>query len=291
MSNHVTIVEVGPRDGLQNEAHPIPLGAKVAFINALSRTGLTAIETTSFVSPKAVPQMADAVEVMAEIERAPGIRYLALTPNEKGFERALASNVESIALFTSATEEFCQANIRCSIEESFARFEPVISRAKALNIWVRGYVSVAFVCPFSGDVDPQAAVDVGARLLSLGCDEICFADTVGRATSAQIDAVLARSESVIQIEITSLHVHDTGGRALENIDVAMERGIRIIDGSAGGLGGCPFAPGAPGNVATETIVRHLHERGFETSVDPDQVEAAVAIVRPYLSTREVQAST
>ena len=289
MSNRVTIVEVGPRDGLQNEAHPIPHSAKMAFINALSRTGLSVIETTSFVSPKAVPQMADAVAVMAEIERVPGIRYLALTPNEKGFERALASNVENIALFTSATEAFCQANIRCTIDESFARFEPVVLRAKAMNIWVRGYVSVAFVCPFSGDVNPNAAVEVGARLLAMGCDEICFADTVGRATPDQIDAVFAGSESIIPIERTSLHVHDTGGRALENIDVALERGVRIIDGSAGGLGGCPFAPGAPGNAATEAIVRHLHRRGFETGVDPDRVETAVEIVRPYLSPREVQA--
>jgi isopropylmalate/homocitrate/citramalate synthase len=286
MSNHVTIVEVGPRDGLQNEAQPIPLSAKVAFIDALSKTGLTAIETTSFVSPKAVPQMADAVDVMADIERVPGIRYLALTPNEKGFERALESSVKNIALFTSATEAFCQANIRCSIDESFVRFEPVVSRAKAANIWVRGYVSVAFVCPFSGDVDPQATVDVGARLLAMGCDEICFADTVGRATPAQIHAVLIRSRSHIPIEITSLHVHDTGGRALENIDVALERGVRIIDGSAGGLGGCPFAPGAPGNAATESIVRHLHKRGFETGVDADLVEAAVRIVRPFLTARE-----
>ncbi len=289
MSNRVTIVEVGPRDGLQNEASPIPLNAKVAFIDALSQTGLQAIETTSFVSPKAVPQMADAVEVMAAIERVPGIRYLALTPNEKGFERALESGMDSVALFTSATEAFCHANIRCSIDESFARFGPVVSRAKAENLWVRGYVSVAFVCPFSGDVDPQAAVDVGARLLAMGCDEICFADTVGRATPAQIDALFTRSHAGIPMEMMSLHVHDTGGRALENIDVALEQGIRIIDGSAGGLGGCPFAPGAPGNAATEAIVRHLHLRGFETGVDPDQVEAAVAIVRPYLSSRDAQA--
>jgi hydroxymethylglutaryl-CoA lyase len=289
MSNRVTIVEVGPRDGLQNEALPIPLIAKVAFINALSQTGLRTIETTSFVSPKAVPQMADAVEVMAGIERSSGVRYLALTPNEKGFERALETGVESIALFTSATEAFCQANIRCSIDESFARFEPVVTRAKTVNIWVRGYVSVAFVCPFSGEVDPQAAVDVGARLLAMGCDEICFADTVGRATPAQIDALFARSHISIPIEVTSLHVHDTGGMALENIDVALEHGIRIIDGSAGGLGGCPFAPGAPGNAATEAIVRHLHDRGYETGVDSDLVEAAVDIVRPYLSPRETEA--
>ena len=286
MSNRVTIVEVGPRDGLQNEALPIPLGAKVAFIDALSQSGLRVIETTSFVSPKAVPQMADAVDVMAEIDRVPGIRYLALTPNEKGFERAVESNVKNIALFTSATEAFCQGNIRCSIEESFARFEPVVARAKASDIWIRGYISVAFVCPFSGDVDPQIAVDTGARLLAMGCDEICFADTVGRATPAQIDALLALSQSSISIEKTSLHVHDTGGRALENIDIALDRGVRIIDGSAGGLGGCPFAPGAPGNAATESIVRHLHDRGVETGVNPELVEAAVAIVRPYLTARE-----
>lgn len=285
MTNRITIVEVGPRDGLQNEATNVPTGAKVGFIDALSQSGLSAIETTSFVSPKAVPQMADAVEVMSAIKRAPEIRYLALTPNDKGLDRAIEAGVDSIALFTSATEEFCQANIRCSIDESFARFEPVVSRAKERGIWVRGYVSVAFVCPFSGDVDPNQAVSVGARLLQLGCDEICFADTIGRAVPAQIAALLDLSKPVVPVKFTALHVHDTEGNALANIDVAIDRGVRIIDGAAGGLGGCPFAPGAPGNAATETIVRHLHTRGFDTGVDADKIEAAVAIVRPYLSGR------
>ena len=285
MSNRITIVEVGPRDGLQNEATNVPTEAKVAFIDALSQSGLPVIETTSFVSPKAVPQMADAVAVMAGIERAPGVRYLVLTPNEKGLDRAIEANVDSIALFTSATEEFCQANIRCSIDESFVRFEPVVARAKERNIWVRGYVSVAFVCPFSGDVDPNRAVSVGARLLRLGCDEICFADTIGRAVPAQVAALLDLAKPVVPVEITALHVHDTGGNALANIDVAIDRGVRIIDGAAGGLGGCPFAPGAPGNAATEAIVRHLHKRGFDTGVDADRIEAAVAIVRPFLRGR------
>lgn len=286
MSNRITIVEVGPRDGLQNEAINVPTVAKVDFIDALSQSGLSAIETTSFVSPKAVPQMADAAEVMSAIERVPGIRYLALTPNEKGLDRAIEAGVDSIALFTSATDEFCQANIRCSIDESFARFEPVVARAKAQNIWVRGYVSVAFVCPFSGDVDPVQAASVGARLLRMGCDEICFADTIGHAVPAQIAALLELAKSSIPVEITALHVHDTGGNALANIDVAVDQGVRIIDGAAGGLGGCPFAPGAPGNAATEAIVRHLHGRGFDTGVDADAIEKAVTIVRPYLSGRD-----
>jgi isopropylmalate/homocitrate/citramalate synthase len=285
MSNRITIVEVGPRDGLQNEANNVPTDAKVAFIDALSRSGLAVIETTSFVSPKAVPQMADAVDVMSAIDRAPGVRYLALTPNEKGLDRAIAAGVDSIALFTSATEEFCQANIRCSIDESFARFEPVVTRAKEHGIWVRGYVSVAVVCPFSGDVDPIQAVAIGARFLRMGCDEICFADTIGRAAPTQIATLLDFAKDGIPASITALHVHDTGGNALANIDVAVDRGLRIIDGAAGGLGGCPFAPGAPGNAATEAIVRHLHARGFETGVDAEAVEAAVTIVRPYLSGR------
>jgi isopropylmalate/homocitrate/citramalate synthase len=281
VEQRVRIVEVGPRDGLQNEPGLVPLDAKIAFIDALSRSGLSAIEATSFVSPKAVPQMADAGEVMAGVSRVPGIDYLALVPNERGMDRAVGAGIDVAALFTSATEEFCQANIRCSIEESLARFEPVVARAKAEGIAIRGYLSVAFVCPFSGDVPADAAARVAERLFALGCDDLCLADTIGRARPEQVHRLISMLASTVPIEKMSLHVHDTDGRALENIDAALALGLRTIDSSAGGLGGCPFAPGAPGNVATEKVLAHLEVSGFETGVDSNAVAAAFELVRPY----------
>jgi isopropylmalate/homocitrate/citramalate synthase len=281
VQERVRIVEVGPRDGLQNEPGLVPLEAKIAFIDALSRSGLSAIEATSFVSPKAVPQMADAGEVMSGIERAPGIDYLALVPNERGMDRAVEAGIDIAALFTSATEAFCQANIRCTIDESLARFEPVVARAKAAGIAIRGYLSVAFICPFSGEVAADDAARVAERLFALGCDDLCLADTIGRAHPEQVNRLLALLANSVPIERMSLHVHDTDGHALENIDAALALGLRTIDSSAGGLGGCPFAPGAPGNVATETVLAHLEANGFETGVDPEAVAAAFEIVRPY----------
>ncbi len=283
MSERITIVEVGPRDGLQNEPAPIATAAKVAFIDALAAAGLTTIEATSFVNPKAVPQLADAVEVMHQIHRARGVTYLALVPNEKGLDRAIDARVDRIALFTAATEAFCQANIRCSIDESFARFAPVVTRALAARIPVRGYVSVAFACPYAGAVDPAAAVAAGKRLLDLGCDEVCYADTIGVATPDDVRALLASSREVVSLERTALHFHDTRGNAIPCIDAGIAAGIRVFDAAAGGLGGCPFAPGAPGNVATEAVVRHLHARGYSTGVDADAVAAAVAAIRPLLT--------
>jgi isopropylmalate/homocitrate/citramalate synthase len=283
MGSWVDIIEVGPRDGLQNEQEQVPLEAKVAFINALSASGLRAIEATSFVSPKAVPQLADADDVMRLIDRPAGVRFHALTPNERGYDRALAARVDTVALFTSATEAFCEANIRCSIDASFARFAPVVARAKADGIAVRGYLSVAFVCPFSGEVNAGDAAAVALRLAELGCDDICLADTIGRAQPEQITTLLSLLLESIPVERLSLHVHDTDGRALDNIDAALDLGIRRVDGAARGLGGCPFAPGAPGNAATERIVHHLHDRGFETGVDLTAIEAALAYVQPYLS--------
>jgi isopropylmalate/homocitrate/citramalate synthase len=283
MTKQVQIIEVGPRDGLQNEHDPVPLDAKVAFINALAASGLREIEATSFVSPKAVPQLADADEVMARIERPAGVRFHALVPNERGYDRAIAARVDTIALFTSATEAFCEANIRCSINASFERFSPVVTRAKADGLNVRGYVSVAFVCPFSGDVDTDEAARVALRLAEIGCDDICLADTVGRARPEQIEALFTHLGTRIPVKRLSLHVHDTDGRALENIDAALALGVRRIDGAAGGLGGCPFAPGAPGNAATEKIVRHLHANGYETGVDPVAVEQSLSSVLPYLA--------
>lgn len=283
MPEHVTIVEVGPRDGLQNEPVPIPTSAKVDFIDALAAAGVTTIEATSFVNPKAVPQLADAAETMLAIARPPDVRYLALVPNEKGLERAIAARLDAIAIFTAATEAFCQANIRCSIDESFARFIPVMTAAAAAGIPVRGYVSVAFACPYAGAVDPAAAVEVGHRLLDIGCYEVCYADTIGVATIDGVRALLAASHGVVPLERTALHFHDTHGQAVANVEAALALGVRVFDAAAGGLGGCPFAPGAPGNVATEAVVRRLDALGWHTGIDADAVAAAAAAIRPLLT--------
>lgn len=273
--DRVTIVEVGPRDGLQNDPRLFPVDARVAFIEALAAAGATVIETGAFVSPKAVPQMASSDEVMQRIDRKPGVRYLNLVPNEKGYDRAREVGVDAIALFASATEEFSQANIRASIDESFARFEPVIRRAKADGVWVRGYVSVAFHCPYVGVTDPNDAIAVAKRLLDLGCDEISIADTIGHAVPEEIDRLLDLAIGPIPLEKLALHLHDTGGRALDNVDAALRHGVTIFDSAAGGMGGCPYAPGAPGNLGTEALVRHLERRGIATGVDADAVARAV----------------
>jgi hydroxymethylglutaryl-CoA lyase len=275
----VTIVEVGPRDGLQNEARTVPTAAKIAFIEALADAGLPIVEATSFVSPTAVPQLADADEVMRAIRRRAGVRYPVLVPNERGLDRALAASVDAIALFTSATEAFCQANIRCSIDESFARFRPVVERAHAEGVWVRGYVSVAFDCPYSGRVEPEVAVAVASRLFELGCAEVSLADTIGTASPDETDRLVAVAAAELPLERTALHFHDTRGRAVENVAVAYDAGVTIFDSAAGGLGGCPFAPGAPGNVATESVLAYFAERGVEAGVDRSAVLAAVAALR------------
>lgn len=278
----VRIVEVGPRDGLQNERWRIPTDVKVAFVDALSASGLTTIEATSFVSPEAVPQLADAAEVMASIDRHPGIRYPVLVPNERGLERALDSGVDSIALFTSATEAFCEANIGCSIDESLARFGRVLARAKPAGLWIRGYVSVAFACPYSGPVRPEAGIAVALRLLKLGCDEICIADTIGSATPQEVGAFFEASSGQLPFAATALHVHDTHGQAVGNVAVAYDAGIRVFDGAAGGLGGCPFAPGAAGNVTTEALLAFFASRGIATGVDSHAIESAVDALRHHL---------
>jgi hydroxymethylglutaryl-CoA lyase len=275
----VTIVEVGPRDGLQNETEIVPLAAKIAFVDALSDSGVRVIETSSFVHPKLVPQLADAAEVMRGIARKPGVRYPVLIPNERGLERALEAGVDAIALFTSATEAFCQANIRCSIDESFERFEPVIAIAKERGIWIRGYVSVAFTCPYSGPVAPTTPVDVARRLFEAGCDEVSIADTIGSATVPETVRLLAAMRDSLPFDKLSLHFHDTHAHAIDNIAAAYEAGIRIFDSSAGGLGGCPFAPGAAGNVATETVVEFFERQGVATGIDLDEVRRAVANLR------------
>ncbi len=282
VNDEVTIVEVGPRDGLQNEAAPIPTAVKTAFVDALSASGLPMIEVTSFVNPKAVPQLADAADVMESIKRRPGTRYPVLIPNERGMERAVEAGVRDIALFTAATDAFAQANVGTTIDGTFERFAPVISRAIELGISVRGYVSVAFGCPYAGDVDPTAAVAVAQRLLAAGCEDVCFADTIGVATPALVGEVLDLSRESMPIERTSLHFHDTSGMALQNVEIGLEMGIRRFDAAAGGLGGCPFAPGAPGNLDTGRLLERLRQLGMETGVDPDGVQAAVDLLRAYV---------
>ncbi|HYI15605.1 MAG TPA: hydroxymethylglutaryl-CoA lyase [Thermomicrobiales bacterium] len=282
VNRRVTIYEVGPRDGLQNEATPIPTDAKVTFVNALADAGLTWIETTSFVNPKAVPQLADATEVMQAIDRRPGVRYPVLVPNERGMERALAAGIDAIALFAAASETFSQANIRASIDESFERFKTVVEIAKRERVWIRGYVSTAFHCPYSGPVIPAQAVAIAERLFALGCDEVAIADTIGRATPEDTRRLLDVAIPALPVEQLAFHLHDTAGLALDNIRLALDAGITILDGSAGGLGGCPFAPGAPGNLATEALVRMLDEMGFETGVDADAVESAATSMRALL---------
>ncbi len=272
---HVTIVEVGPRDGLQNESRIVPTAAKIAFIDALSSAGLPVVEATSFVNPTAVPRLADAADVMRGIKRRPGVRYPVLIPNERGFDRALEAVVDAIALFTSATEAFCQANIRCSIDDSFVRFEPVAERALAAGMWVRGYVSVAFDCPYSGPVAAVDAVRVTERLFELGCHEVSIADTIGTATLDGVDALIAALGPSIPLDRIALHFHDTHGQAVANVERAFDLGVRIFDSSAGGLGGCPFAPGAPGNVSTEAVVRAFEQRGIATGVDVAAVTQAL----------------
>lgn len=279
LPRQVVVVEVGPRDGLQNEAQPVPTELKVAFIERLAEAGLPVIEVTSFVSPKAVPQLADAEEVMRRIARRPGTRYLALVPNERGLDRALAAGCDAIALFTAASEAFSQANVHASIEETFQRFRPVAERARAAGLWIRGYVSTAFHCPYSGPVDPRQALSVTERLFALGCHEVTLADTIGRATPRDVDRLLALATRAFEPSRLALHFHDTVGLALANVMIGLDYGITIFDASAGGLGGCPFAPGAPGNLATERLLALLEGLGIETGVDREAVAAAVAELR------------
>lgn len=271
----IRIIEVGPRDGLQNEPSIIPTADKVAFIDALSTTGLTEIEVGSFVSPKAVPQLADSDEVFQKIVRRPGVTYSALVPNEQGFERARAVAVDKIAVFTAASDSFTQRNIRSTVRESIERFRPVIAEAKRDGMIVRGYISTAIHCPFEGAVDPSRVAEVMHRLLHLGVDEISLGDTLGRAAPNDVRRLLDEVLPHIERSRLSLHVHDTYGMAVANVLAAWEEyGIEAFDTSAGGLGGCPYAPGASGNVATEDVVYALKASGAAVPVDEQKVIAA-----------------
>ncbi len=286
----VEIYEVGPRDGLQNEPRMIPAAAKIALIDQLSRAGFRHIEAASFVSPRWVPQMADAAEVLAGIHRAPGVAYAALTPNMKGSERALAAGVDEVAIFAAASESFSQKNINCSISESIARFEPIVEAAKVRNVTVRGYVSCVTDCPYEGPVSPRAVAGVVERLLALGCREVSLGDTIGRATPATTEAMLDAVLEVSDPAHLAGHFHDTGGRALDNITVALGRGVRVFDAAVGGLGGCPYAPGAAGNVATEAVLRHLQALGHATGLDAQAVEKAAEMARALRSAPATQAA-
>ena len=279
MAEHVRIVEVCPRDGLQNEPRLVPLADKIKLVNQLSACGFDSIEVTSFVSPKWVPQLADAAEVMAGISRTPGVCYTALTPNLEGYARAKDSRVGEIAIFASASETFSQNNINCTIAESIERFRPVTAAAARDGLPVRGYVSCVTHCPYEGPVAPANVARVAALLLDLGCREVSLGDTIGAARPGDISRMLQAVLADALPELFAGHYHDTHGRALDNIAVSLDHGIRVFDSCAGGLGGCPYAPGAAGNVATEAVARFLMARGFETGLDLDALDRAAAFAR------------
>ena len=263
----VEVVEVGPRDGLQNEAEPVALGVKVDLVNRLSAAGFPNIEAAAFVSPKWVPQMADSAAVMAQIQRRPGAMYSALVPNMKGMEAALAAGAGEVVVFSAASEAFAQRNINCSIAESIARFLPVAQAAKAAGVKLRGSISVALGCPYQGEVLPSAVADVVQRMADLGCDSIDIADTIGVGTPGAVQSVFAACGAVFPMDRLAGHFHDTYGQALANIFAALQMGVASFHSSVAGLGGCPYAKGATGNVATEDVLYLLHGLGIETGVN------------------------
>ncbi len=270
----VRVTEVGPRDGLQNEPGTIPTEVKVRFVDALSDAGFEEIEVSAFVSPERVPQLADAGEVFARIRRRERTLYSALVPNERGLERALAARIGKAAVFTAASETFNRKNVNASIQESIERFKPVVAGASAAGIPVRGYVSTAFWCPYEGKISPSAVVDVVKRLTDLGIDEISIGDTIGKAVPAEVMALLDRLLDHVDQDRIAMHFHDTYGTAVANVLASYERGISAFDSSAGGVGGCPFAPGASGNVATEDVIWALTRSGAAVAPDLDRVRVA-----------------
>ena len=274
LPRQVRVVEVGPRDGLQNERGWIATADKIAYVDLLSAAGFPTIEATSFVSPKAVPQLADAADVLTNIARRDDTSYLVLTPNLKGYERAIAAGSRAVAVFTAASETFARRNINATIAESLANFAPILAAARRDGIWVRGYISMAFGCPFEGAVPPEQVLAVAAQLLDLGCDEISVGDTIGVATPREVEAVLTPLLQRIPAERLAVHYHDTRGTALANVLLSLQLGVKVIDASSGGLGGCPFAPGAAGNLATEDLLYMLHGLGIATGIDLDRVVAA-----------------
>lgn len=278
-NNFVEIFEVGPRDGLQNEARLIPAVDKIALIDMLSGSGLRRIEATSFVSPKWVPQMADASEVMAGITRRPGVAYAVLTPNMQGYTAARAAGADEVAIFAAATEGFSCANLNASVDEVMARLAPVAAAALQDGLRLRGYVSVVTDCPFDGPTPPANVARATAALLALGCHEISLGETLGRARPEAVDAMLTAVLNEAPAASLAGHFHDTGGLALDNVDVALGRGIRVFDSAVGGLGGCPYAPGAAGNLATECLAAHLARSGWATGVDAGVIAQAAAMAQ------------
>ncbi|MEM7422337.1 MAG: hydroxymethylglutaryl-CoA lyase [Pseudomonadota bacterium] len=271
MAETVTIFEMGPRDGLQNEAALVPTADKVRLVDALSACGFSKIETASFVSPKWVPQMADGAEVLEQIARRPGVVYSALTPNMKGYERAVSARADEVAVFGSASDSFSRSNVNCSADEALERFRPIMMAARADGMPVRGYVSCVVACPFEGPINPSIVSRMASIMLEMGCYEVSLGDTIGAGTPETIAAML---EAVIEgagpAQIAG-HYHDTNGRAAENVAASLEQGVRTFDGAVGGLGGCPYAPGSKGNVATESVVAVAERLGFETGIDRDRL--------------------
>ncbi len=280
----VRVVEVGPRDGLQNEKALIPTEKKIQFIHMLDEAGLPVVEATSFVSPRAIPQLSDASEVMAGLERHPSTSYPVLVPNLKGMERALAAGVRAIAVFTAASESFTRHNINATIAESLANFSPVLALARQEGVTVRGYVSTVFGCPYEGRVEARQVLNVAQALLEMGVDELSLGDTIGVATPNQVVDVISLlvNDGAIPVGQIAVHFHDTRGTALANVLMSLQLGISIIDSSAGGLGGCPYAPGAAGNLATEDLLYMLHGMGIQTGVDLEKVVAATSYIAPLL---------
>jgi hydroxymethylglutaryl-CoA lyase len=271
----VRVYEVGPRDGLQNEATPIPTDAKLRFIDLLADAGLREVEATSFVSPQAIPQLADADALMAALDRRPGVRYPVLVPNARGLERAAAAGADAICVFTAASEAFTRANINMGISESIEAFRPVIDRARERGWWTRGYLSTAFGCPYQGEVGEAAVVGVAQELIGIGVDELSIGDTIGVGGPADVRRVVgALTAAGIGVERLAMHFHDTRGTALANVTAALELGIRCFDASTGGTGGCPYAPGAAGNLATEDLVYLLEREGMSHGIDLDALLVA-----------------
>ena len=271
IAKKIQIVEVGPRDGLQNEKMWVETETKIALIEKLADAGLTKIEAASFVSPKWVPQMKDAFEVLSGIERRPGVTYPVLTPNLKGFERALEAGVTEVAVFGSASEAFSQKNINCSISESVERFRPVLEAAQKNNVRVRGYISCVLGCPYQGEVPLENVVNLAEKMLEMGCYEISLGDTIGIGTPLQAKKMVETVAKKVPVSNLALHFHDTRGQALANIYACLELGVSVIDASVSGLGGCPYAQGASGNVATEDVVYMLHGIGIKTGVDIEKL--------------------
>lgn len=279
----VNIVEVGPRDGLQNESATIPTETKVAFVDALSGTGVGEIEVSAFVAPRKVPQLGDAGEVLRRIRRRKGVVYSALVPNEQGLDRALTAGVDKAAIFTAASETFNRKNINTSVEGSLQRFRPLMRRARSQGLPVRGYVSTAFWCAFEGRIAPEAVVDLTERLFDIGIDEVSISDTIGKAAPEEVARLLDLLLPRVAAERIAVHFHDTYGRGIPNVLQSWAFGIRTFDASVGGLGGCPFAPGATGNVATEDVVAALAGTGADVRVDRTQLDRAGSLLDPFLN--------